>query len=146
MKKCSACGVEKSTTEFQKRAKSKDGLANRCRPCKRDYDNAHYAAHKETRAPYIAANREKVRNELREVVREHLSSHPCVDCGDTRFAVLDFDHRDRATKSNSISNLLHNVASRATLLAEIAKCDVRCANCHRIRTANQFGWKKLSWT
>lgn len=46
---------------------------------------------------------------------------------------MDFDHRDPALKSFGIGNGLSSHGD-ALVLAEIAKCDLICANCHRIRT------------
>lgn len=57
----------------------------------------------------------------------------CIDCGyrlDAR--ALDFDHRDPELKVAGIPQLI--LLDWETVLREIAKCDIRCANCHRIRT------------
>jgi hypothetical protein len=57
----------------------------------------------------------------------------CVDCGYREDpCALDFDHRDPELKISSVPKLIN--LDGATVLKEIAKCDVRCANCHRIRT------------
>jgi hypothetical protein len=58
---------------------------------------------------------------------------PCLDCG-RRFppCVMQFDHRDPATKKFMISR--SRTRGHATLLAEVAKCDIVCTNCHRDRT------------
>jgi hypothetical protein len=74
---------------------------------------------------------------------EYLATHPCIDCGETDLAVLDFDHRDRSTKTAAIAVLIRR-GKVAPLLAEIAKCDVRCANDHRRKTAREFGYAR--WT
>jgi hypothetical protein len=61
----------------------------------------------------------------------------CVDCGYKKHAVaLDFDHLPGFEKTAAVSNLLS--CTRARILAEIAKCEVVCANCHRVRTANRL--------
>jgi len=62
-------------------------------------------------------------------------------CGETDPLVLQFDHRDGTTKIDTVGTMV-NRANWNTLLAEIAKCDVRCANCHRLRTAQKFQWTK----
>ena len=56
---------------------------------------------------------------------------PCADCG-MRYEPeqMDFDHV-RDIKRANISTMLH--VGLEQLLAEIAKCEVRCANCHRVR-------------
>ena len=60
---------------------------------------------------------------------------PCVDCG-IRYPpyVMDFDHRDPATKKKAVSRI-HSIQMAAD---EIAKCDLVCANCHRERTHQQY--------
>jgi predicted HNH restriction endonuclease len=57
---------------------------------------------------------------------------PCADCG-VKYPtyVMDFHHRDPATKEFVIA--LSASRSREDVIAEIDKCDVLCANCHRIR-------------
>lgn len=61
---------------------------------------------------------------------------PCADCGG-RFPTvcMEFDHRDPAEKVFPIGGASQR--SRAAVVAEMAKCDVVCSNCHRIRTAGQ---------
>ena len=78
----------------------------------------------------------------RDLAYEYLSTHPCVDCGEADPVVLDFDHVDPAKKLWAVGKMLSRQASPA-IEREIAKCEVRCANCHRIRTATQFGSYRL---
>lgn len=78
---------------------------------------------------------------LQRAARDRLGAHksgPCLDCGQTYPPfVMDFDHRDPAEKSFSISQAVRGGMSEAAwdrVETEIAKCDLVCANCHRIRT------------
>jgi hypothetical protein len=73
--------------------------------------------------------------------RQHLAGivktakdQPCADCG-IRYPVyvMDFDHV-RGEKQSNVASLVGMSASEERLRAEIAKCDVVCANCHRERT------------
>lgn len=58
----------------------------------------------------------------------------CIDCGYCYDPVaLDLDHDDPSLKIDNVSELIKS-ASWRTVLAEIEKCVVRCANCHRIKT------------
>jgi formate-dependent nitrite reductase cytochrome c552 subunit len=69
---------------------------------------------------------QQVLNELRAV--------PCGDCGHTfPCCAMEFDHREASLKKAHVSRLIGR-AGLATILAEVAKCDVVCANCHRMRT------------
>lgn len=67
---------------------------------------------------------------------KRLKEVPCKDCGvEYPYYVMDFDHRDGNTK-------LRNVGANASygwkmLKEEVAKCDVVCVNCHRIRTSQR---------
>lgn len=68
------------------------------------------------------------------IIRE-LKARPCTDCGQTfPNCAMEFDHV-RGEKLFS----LHSAGPRTveSLMAEIAKCDLVCANCHRIRTCNR---------
>ena len=61
-----------------------------------------------------------------------LRASACVDCGENDLVVLDFDHI--GVKRDSVLRLAWGGWSRRTIEAEIAVCEVRCANCHRRRT------------
>lgn len=59
----------------------------------------------------------------------------CADCGYNEYAcVLDFDHRLGEEKLYTPAHMPKYKLSIERMMAEIAKCDVVCANCHRIRT------------
>lgn len=83
----------------------------------------------------------KNRAERKIFVLEYLTEHTCVDCGIDDPIVLEFDHV-RGDKITSISNMVNNCCAYEKILNEIKKCDVRCANCHRIKTTKQLGY----WT
>jgi hypothetical protein len=84
------------------------------------------------------------RPEIRRVIVLEALASGCADCGTTDLIVLNFDHRDPATKLYNISTLLsaRNKFSVQILRDEISKCDVVCSNCHIHRTAKKFGnWR-----
>lgn len=68
----------------------------------------------------------------RRFIEEYKTNKPCLDCGGVfPPCAMDFDHlRD---KVSGVSNLVQ-LGTMAALLAEIEKCELVCANCHRIRT------------
>ena len=59
----------------------------------------------------------------------------CVDCGYNKASeALDFDHLDGTTKHRAGVGQMSSTASWGRILEEISKCELVCANCHRIRT------------
>lgn len=141
MKQCNRCGESKALEEFQKRARNKDGYADMCKVCKRAYDNAHYKAHPDRRLS-IRANSDKRIAEVQEWIRQYFAEHPCVDCGETDIVVLEFDHV--SDKEQNIAHLM-KTGNVASVQKEVAKCEVRCCNCHRRKTARTLGsWRIAS--
>jgi len=89
----------------------------------------------------LYANQEKHREENKRKAYEYLSNNPCVDCGESDPIVLEFDHIDPSTKSFKISRRISgSTTSWKRIYEEILKCEIRCANCHRRRTAQQFNY------
>lgn len=80
-------------------------------------------------------NRALLTNEKRLYVMEYLFSHPCIDCGNDNSATLDFDHI--GDKLYNISDIVNSTKNVRVLEVEILKCEVRCANCHRIKTSKE---------
>lgn len=78
------------------------------------------------------SHQRKDQRKKRQLIQE-FKKVPCADCGQSFPPYcMDFDHRDPSQKSFTIARVC--AYGRAKLLAEIAKCDVVCAVCHRIRT------------
>lgn len=99
----------------------------------RPYNVAYYARNREAEIARVTIRQQATLAWLRE-----LRQVPCMDCGGVFPPhVMDFDHRDPKAKSFSLLADHTLLKSRAVLEAEIAKCDIVCANCHRIRTATQ---------
>jgi hypothetical protein len=81
----------------------------------------------------------KYRNKLTSFIIE-IKSEPCIDCHKSfHYCVMDFDHKNPEIKINSISRMISNCTSVENLKKEISKCDLVCANCHRIREEKRRG-------
>ncbi|GEM_PF-6625542 len=85
---------------------------------------------------YYARNREQMRQRARDTAERarlrlaDLKAKGCVICGDTTPSLLDFHHRDPATKSFGIASVTRWINNEARLQAELAKCDLLCRRCH----------------
>jgi len=139
---CARCQVAKPLAEFPIKNAARGTRVCYCRPCRRAYGKQHYRRNIAAYVRRAAARSIVERAANRAFVWNYLLTHPCVDCGEADPIVLEFDHRDPAEKVATISRLIH-ASTSGKLLAEIARCDVRCGNCHRIRTAQQFGSYRL---
>lgn len=91
---------------------------------------SHYARNKEK---YLAKTKAQ-RAAGRAYVAKVKAHAKCVDCGINDWRVLDFDHLPEFEKGADVSKLANSGASIATIKAEMDKCEIVCANCHRIRS------------
>ena len=100
----------------------------------RPYNVAYYARNRAREIERVVTRQRATVEWLRDLRRV-----PCPDCGGTFPPhVMDFDHRDPKAKLFSLAADNVYLKNRALLEAEVAKCDIVCANCHRIRTAAQY--------
>lgn len=68
----------------------------------------------------------------KQIIDEAKHNLPCADCGQIFHpCAMDFHHRNPAEKSGQISNI--TTWSEDRIRAELAKCELLCAVCHRIR-------------
>ncbi len=126
---CSRCRAFRTRREFALRTSGKPQCW--CRACFREYWKQHYQRHKS----YYFAKADAHEDRRRRLIRD-AKSVPCADCGRLYpYYVMDFDHRPGEYKLFAVSAAVTSVRrSLEALRAEIAKCDVVCANCHRERT------------
>lgn len=95
----------------------------------REYQRKHYESNRQYYIDKAATQREQ----LAEEVRRFKESNPCTDCGNLYpYYVMDFDHRPGTEKVDHPSRITRR--GRKATMVEIEKCDLVCANCHRIRT------------
>lgn len=136
IKLCYRCKEAKPLCDFNKARSRSDGVQSRCRACDQEIGRAAYAAN----PGRFRRNATAARNTARNAIWTYLLKNPCIDCGLRDPLCLDFDHRDPSLKDLNVSAMVGGGYSLARIMTEVAKCDVRCANCHRRRTAAQFGW------
>jgi L-lysine 2,3-aminomutase len=137
-KKCTKCKIEKELKNFNKKYKNR--LNSRCKECVRESVKKHYLNNKEYYINKALKHNKKYKLINKQFVWNFLKTHPCVDCNESDPIVLEFDHLKE--KNNDISSMISQSYSLETIKKEIEKCEVRCANCHRRKTAKQFNWCK----
>jgi len=135
MKRCGRCGEVKAYEDYGYRNKTAGVRHTICKTCHAAYRVAYVERlGRDVHHANIVAWTASQRSARRSAVLEYLAAHPCVDCGEGDPRVLDFDHV-RDVKSAAISAMIRDRRPMRAIWDEIAKCDVRCANCHRRRTA-----------
>jgi hypothetical protein len=140
-KTCVGCGTEKDIREFNYRVKAQGSRQRYCRDCTRLQLRTHYANNHDYYIRKARKRNRATRNLNREKMLAYLALHPCVDCGEADTVCLEFDHV-RGEKIKSIAALI-GTYEWAFIEKEIAKCEVRCANCHRRKTARQRGYYRF---
>ena len=132
IKVCNSCGNEYEHYGIRHKL---------CRDCKKEYDRKYHANK--------SVEKKLRKNELQNIRRtknrlwlyNYLLKNPCIICNEKDPVVLDFDHIDKDKKEFGISE---NIGlSLEKIKKEVEKCQILCANCHRRRTAEQFGWYKF---
>ncbi len=144
IKKCSKCLRELDELNFNWKIKGVR-LQYHCKECSRRYIREHY---KNNRGYYLkkAYKRNlRIKDESFDYIGSYFKSHPCVDCGEADILVLEFDHKIRSEKYVEVSRLIKNRGSLKKLIKEISKCEVRCANCHRRKTAKEDNSWRLNY-
>lgn len=111
--KCKYCKEEKPTEEFEiaNIVKGKEYRRKKCKSCKQLTQNIR-------------------RKKTAKIICNLKKSLECVRCGFSDYRALEFHHLDRSTKSFNISESF--TWSFGKIQEEIEKCEILCANCHRI--------------
>ncbi len=141
MKNCFKCGFPKPLKLFTRNKQSPDGRGSWCYECNRDYQNNYNKLSdvRTVRRAWLEQNREAINSKERERCRDRREfidslkqDKPCLDCGGLLPPFcMDFDHV-RGEKRLPLSQMV--TYSPEVIVAEIEKCDLVCACCHRIRT------------
>ena len=121
-RKCPGCGLNFNTS------------SSRCPTCHNKYQKKYYKSHPHS----ILKSFKRRKTEIRKLIIQS-KLRPCLDCGhEYPYYVMDFDHV-RGIKKFNLSIAAQKLYVLETVRKEIAKCDIICANCHRLRT-----WKRIS--
>lgn len=147
-KKCKHCELLLHHDSFYKSGKY---LSSKCKACTGAHNKTRHEVRRETLRKFQQANPEKCAKYAQkryygrqETVRQlvaSLKSKPCMDCNHSfPPECMDFDHRPGTQKKFTISQLSGSGACRSdeAIAAELAKCDLVCACCHRIRTFSRY--------
>jgi len=137
MKFCPRCREVKALSEFSKNPRRRDGVNSICKTCRRIYDHERYERIHGRSIDYQPLRSERGR---RAWLRSLKEGRACVDCGQVfPPEVMQWDHKPGSEKLLELS-AAYGEWSREDVLAEIAKCDLVCTNCHVIRTFTRAEW------
>lgn len=130
---CKDCQQPKDDDQFASEAKGGKLYRRRiCRDCRAGYKRGRHSENLQSAASRRAQAMEYV---------DGLKRNPCTDCGQRWPPVaMDFDHV-RGEKVDHVGVMVQKGYALEAIQAEIAKCELVCACCHRVRTALRGGWR-----
>ena len=154
---CVQCRITKPFSEFHKDVRLKSGRAARCKLCACAYKKKYYESSEGKAAvkAYIEKNKEKRAAYNKEYLRKYRAANfkgqrklefclykggRCVECGfeanEDTVAAFDFHHVNPSEKERTPSDML--MLKKDKVFAELDKCILLCANCHRILHYRQY--------
>jgi len=136
MKRCNKCERDLDEEQFSWKLKGKSRQAH-CKSCHSQYRKRHYEDNRRKYLEKATKHRRVTAKVLREKMVKLLQGRCCQTCGFDNIVTLEFHHRNPDDKLMCVSDMLARNHSWAKILLEIEKCDILCANCHRIETAKQ---------
>lgn len=99
----------------------------------RQYQREWARKHRERRKDALNAARKKSQRKNREWLRKRKEASPCTDCGSFfPHYIMEWDHLPGHDKHRNVSSMCN--MGRDKIEQEMAKCELVCANCHRVRT------------
>lgn len=147
-KQCSLCKKRLPASSFSVQRGSLSGLKSACRDCANEKRREDRRNRDPEKLKALKAQERKHRQTATERVRlflwAYLSTHPCVQCGEDRPILLDFDHIDRKDKTTNISEM--KTRSLEAVQKELSVCQVLCVVCHRFKTAAEENNYRHRWT
>lgn len=135
-KRCGKCKKPLPIESFSFKNK-KDGIRHAwCRECFNITTRQHYRNNKQRYIQLTKVRNARVRSENRHKLLDYLRNHPCVDCGKPDLIFLQFDHV-RGKKKGTVPKMVADGFSWKVVVAEIRKCQIRCVECHILKTARE---------
>ncbi len=86
--------------------------------------------------------RDRIITRNRNYIKNILTKACCIDCRNSDIRVLEFDHV-RGLKIANVSNMMYAGCPLSKIQEEIDKCEIRCANCHRLKTLERKQFFKI---
>lgn len=146
MKVCTVCGKFKPETDYYFKNKYANKLHSQCKVCysekRKLFWEDHYGKYGNGYRKRAMERNKKLKTQTKKLLLSHLANKSCEDCGNDDIRVLEFHHLDPSSKAFSIAKGMANTYSWVKILREIDKCQILCANCHKIKTAEEQGWYK----
>jgi len=140
LRNCPACSKVASLEFFNKR---NDTLYHAyCKECMSIKNKINHKKSWPSRKERHMEVRELGRAKRVQKLIQYLASKQCVDCGENDIRVLEFDHLH--DKEKNVSEAVQRW-SWARTLKEISKCEIRCANCHRVKTQDSCKSWRSTW-
>jgi len=134
------CGKVKAIEEFGWKDRPRGKRHAVCKECTAVRSSNWYYQNQDRQKENVKRNNQLYREQARTFVLAYLLNHPCSSCGERDPRVLEFHHEGH--KESEVSRLMGRGASLEALKAEMDKCSVLCANCHRKLTSDERGWYK----
>lgn len=124
-KQCSKCKSDLLLSEYNYKDKGSKKLQSACKSCVSQAKKASYEKNKQ----HYVNKASEYEKSLKTIAREHKAKCGCAKCGEMDPVCLDFHHPNDDKEDNVCT--LTRKGNKTKLLAEMDKCIVLCANCHR---------------